>query len=178
MCVILNYKLYSEVKKSILELYNKANIILTEEEKNKLEIVDFGLNDIYNEGLQLIIYVNNERYCAKEMVLLPKQACPEHKHPTRKNGDTGKQETFRCKYGMVYLYTEEENGKGDIQKPERNSKYYTAEKRIVLFPGDQYTIPANTKHWFRAGEEGAVITEFSSNSEDSSDVFTNPNIIR
>ena len=45
-------------------------------------------------------------------------------------------------------------------------------------PGEQYTILPNTKHWFQAGEEGAIISEFSSNSDDSSDVFTDPSVKR
>ena len=49
---------------------------------------------------------------------------------------------------------------------------------ILLLPGEQYTIMPNTKHWFQAGAEGAVISEFSSNSDDASDVFTDPNIKR
>jgi D-lyxose ketol-isomerase len=33
-------------------------------------------------------------------------------------------------------------------------------------------------HWFQAGPEGAVVSEFSSASDDESDIFTNPNILR
>lgn len=51
-------------------------------------------------------------------------------------------------------------------------------KEIVLRPGDQYTIEPNIKHWFQAGETGAVVTEFSSSSDDASDIFTNPMIQR
>jgi D-lyxose ketol-isomerase len=28
---------------------------------------------------------------------------------------------------------------------------------IVLMPGDQFTIPRNTLHWFQSGDEGAVV---------------------
>lgn len=56
-------------------------------------------------GLQLLTYINTERVCAKEMVLLPGQACPEHRHiPT--DGREGKEESFRCRFGRVYLYVE------------------------------------------------------------------------
>jgi len=27
------------------------------------------------------VYVNTDRYYAKEQVMFPSQACPEHKHP-------------------------------------------------------------------------------------------------
>ena len=49
---------------------------------------------------------------------------------------------------------------------------------IALRPGEQYTIPPNTLHWFQAGPEGAVVSEFSSRSTDENDIFTDPNIRR
>ena len=51
-------------------------------------------------GLELVVYVNNDRYCAKELVLFPRQTCPEHRHP-RVAGDPGKRETFRVRRGVV-----------------------------------------------------------------------------
>ena len=168
----MNREVPEDIKDEVLEYYKKAGVILTKEEESNLEIVDFGLGNIRKEGLQLITYVNNERYCAKEMVLLPNQICPEHRHPVRNNGDMGKQETFRCRYGEVYLYVEEDGEKG-VDKGD-----YTASREIKLLPGEQYTIEPDTRHWFRAGNMGAVISEFSSNSEDFSDIFTNPNIKR
>lgn len=51
-------------------------------------------------------------------------------------------------------------------------------KEMVLLPGEQYTIMPNTKHWFIAGDEGAVISEFSTHSTDETDIFTDENIIR
>jgi D-lyxose ketol-isomerase len=35
-----------------------------------------------------------------------------------------------------------------------------------------------TLHWFSAGDEGAVISEFSTKSTDETDVFTDKNIVR
>jgi D-lyxose ketol-isomerase len=49
---------------------------------------------------------------------------------------------------------------------------------IELHPGDQYTIPPDTLHWFQAADEGAVVSEFSSTSRDEFDVFTDPRIQR
>jgi D-lyxose ketol-isomerase len=48
----------------------------------------------------------------------------------------------------------------------------------VLRPGDQHTIPPDTLHWFKAGDEGAVVSEFSTQSRDETDVFTDPRIRR
>ena len=44
----------------------------------------------------------------------------------------------------------------------------------MLRPGDQHTIAPDTLHWFQAGDEGAVVSEFSTTSRDELDVFTDP----
>ncbi|MFC0271858.1 D-lyxose/D-mannose family sugar isomerase [Metabacillus herbersteinensis] len=157
----------------------QANIVLTEKEKSSIEVADFGLGRLEQVGLQLITYVNTDRYCAKELVLFPGQTCPEHKHPNRANGDRGKQETFRCRTGEVYLYVEGEKTElPKVYPPEDDLQYYTAYKEIVLRAGEQYTIEPDTLHWFQAGEEGAIVSEFSSNSDDASDIFTDTRIDR
>ena len=159
-----------------LAMYEKAGIVLTEAEKNHIEVADFGLNAVENVGLQLLTYINTERVCAKEMVLLAHQSCPEHKHvPTA--GMQGKEETFRCRYGKVYLYVSGEGSKEKI-KAKLPATEITVFHEIVLNPGEQYTIMPETWHWFQAGDEGAVISEFSTKSTDETDVFTDKRIVR
>lgn len=169
---------YNQIKNKALQLFEKAGIILTEEEKENLEVADFGLGKIEQTGLQLVTYVNTEKVCAKELALLPNQVCPEHRHPKR-DFDDGKEETFRCRYGKVYLYVEgEPTPNRAVEPPEEDKQYYTASKEIILYPGDQYTIYPNTLHWFKAGEDGAVVSEFSTRSTDEDDIFTDPRIKR
>ena len=36
----------------------------------------------------------------------------------------------------------------------------------------------DTKHWFQAGDEGAVVSEFSTRSRDECDIFTDQEIQR
>lgn len=114
--------------------------------------------------------------CAKETVLFPHQTRPEHKH-VETNGKEGKEETFRVRYGTVYLYVEGEGKKEDIKAklPNTDTSVY---HEIILHPGEQHTIYPNTLHWFQAGSEGAVISEFSTRSTDETDVFTDKSIIR
>jgi D-lyxose ketol-isomerase len=47
-----------------------------------------------------------------------------------------------------------------------------------LLPGEQYTIPPDTLHWFQAGDNGALVSEFSTRSRDEFDVFTDDRIRR
>lgn len=166
------YELYQ--RKTAQQLF-RANIVLTDQEVEHIEVVDFGLNKLEKLGLELITYINTERVCAKELVLFPFQTCPEHLHPDTPYGQ-GKEETFRCRSGLVYLYVEGEN-KNPINGiiPETT---VTVFHEIILTPGMQYTIYPNTKHWFQAGLEGAIVSEFSTRSTDEYDVFTDERIIR
>ncbi|MBS3793033.1 MAG: D-lyxose/D-mannose family sugar isomerase [Candidatus Bipolaricaulota bacterium] len=165
-------------KTRTLEFFEKANIAITAEEEKKLEVTDLGLDRLEDIGIQILTYVNTDRYCAKEMVLFPGQTCPEHRHPEVK-GEPGKQETFRCRWGEVFLYVEGEATEDpQCLPPEGNEDYYTVHHEVNLKPGEQFTIPPDTRHWFQAGDKGAVISEFSSTSRDEHDIFTNPGIER
>jgi len=167
-----------ELKKRSLSLLQKAGIVITDKEYDGMETADLGLGIPETIGLQLVVYENNDRYCAKELILLPRQTCPEHKHPMVSDSNPGKQETFRCRYGEVYLYVPGEPVKSPKAVLKERKEYFTVWNEIVLKPGDQYTIPLNTLHWFQAGDEGAVVSEFSSTSSDETDVFTDPDIKR
>jgi len=175
---MITEKQYHQAQNRALEYFEKAGIILTAKEKSKIEIADFGLGNLDETGLELIVYVNTERVCAKELVLFPNQTCPEHLHP-HFGSETGKEETFRCRWGKVYLYVPGERTMNPkVKPPQQRAKYYTVGHEIVLNPGDQYTLPPETLHWFQAGEKGAVISEFSTKSRDEMDIFTDPEIQR
>ncbi|MDD5230728.1 MAG: D-lyxose/D-mannose family sugar isomerase [Candidatus Marinimicrobia bacterium] len=175
---MITEKQYRQAQSRALEYFDKAGIILTEKEKDKIEIADFGLGNLDETGLELIVYVNTERVCAKELVLFPNQTCPEHLHPPIGN-KPGKEETFRCRWGKVYLYVPGEKTTNPKVKPPRHrEEYFTVGHEIILNPGNQYTLQPNTLHWFQAGEEGAVISEFSTKSRDELDIFTDPEIQR
>ena len=165
----------NDVRERAAEFYKKAAIVITEEEKKNIEVADFGLNDLENTGLELITYINTERVCAKEMVLFPGQTCPEHLHPSA-DGKKGKEETFRCRWGEVYLYVSGEETKDRAVNPPEGR--YSVFHEIHLLPGQQYTIYPDTKHWFMAGDKGAVISEFSTHSSDETDIFTDERIVR
>ena len=162
------------------KLIRSAGILMTHIELKNIEIADFGLSNLSNEGLEILVYENNNRYCAKELAMFPRQTCPEHRHPPTSKTNPGKQETFRVRWGLVYLYVEGPGKGGPIlaKIPRGSEAYYTVRHEIVLKPGEQHTIPPNTKHWFQAGDEGAVVSEFSSASYDEFDAFTDPRIKR
>lgn len=169
----------NKLREQTFEFLQKAHIAITSREKENIEIANFGLNDITHVGLQLVVYVDTDRYCAKELVLFPRQFCPEHRHPDIDEKRPGKQETFRCRWGEVYLYVEgEPTPEPKAKIPEKYLPYLNVWKEIVLTPGEQYTLAPNTRHWFQAGDRGAIVSEFSSTNTDEYDIFTDPNIRR
>jgi D-lyxose ketol-isomerase len=148
----------AEARERAAAMLADAGIVLTPLEREQIEVADFGLGRLDEVGLQIVVYVNTDRVCAKELVMFPHQHCPEHRHPPV-DGEPGKEETFRVRRGGVRLHVE---GAGDV----------------ALAPGEQYTIPPNTLHSFEAGDEGAIVSEFSTTSRDALDVFTDPQIVR
>ena len=156
----------------------KAGIALRPDEAAEMEVADFGLGELEQTGLEIVMYVNTDRVCAKELVLFPHQTCPEHRHPPIE-GELGKEETFRCRWGKVYLYVPGPKAENPAAKaPAGREAHYTVWHEVVLNPGEQYTLLPNTLHWFQAGPEGAVVSEFSTRSRDGVDIFTDPDIQR
>ena len=165
-------------RKRAAEMLAKAGIAITPKEQRGMEVIDLGLGEFEKTGLMLVVYINTDRYCAKELIMVPRQTCPEHRHPPAARGP-GKMETFRCRWGKVWLYSPgEPAGRPKARVPEGSEDYYTVFHEVELKPGEQYTIPPDTFHWFQAGDEGAIVSEFSTTSRDESDVFTDPRIRR
>jgi D-lyxose ketol-isomerase len=175
---MISRKEFSDAQKNALKFFKKAGIILTEEEKSRIEVADLGLGDLTHTGLEIVTYVNTQRCCAKELILFPRQTCPEHRHPAVAD-EPGKEETFRCRWGTVYLYVPgAKTSPAHGVPPSGRERYYTVWHEVILRPGEQYTLAPDTLHWFQSGDEGAVVSEFSTRSRDESDIFTDPDIGR
>ncbi len=173
-------KQYLDAVAYTVKAFENAGIVITDEEKGRIEVADLGLGIVEDVGLQILTYVNTEKCCAKEMVLRPFQTCPEHLHPDgEENGKKyeGKEETFRVRKGVCYLYVSGEGKKEDIKARLPKTKVSVFHE-IILKEGEQYTLMPNTWHWFQAGKEGAIISEFSTKSRDESDIFCDERIKR
>lgn len=116
----------------------------------QIEIADFGLGKYREIGLGCVVKVNEPEYCAKWLTLLPGQICPWHFHKLKK-------ETFIAHKGIVELTTQKE--------------------KIVLHPGEQYTLSRGVRHTFTS-KAGAVIEEVSTHDENADSYFDDPNIVR
>lgn len=177
---MLTKKQYEEGVNYAVKALEEAGIVITDEERSRIEVADLGLGMVEKVGLQILTYINTERCCAKEMILRPFQTCPEHIHRDgEENGVpyVGKEETFRVRRGVCYLYVDGEGRREDIRArlPETP---VTVFHEIVLREGEQHTIYPGTRHWFQAGADGAIVSEFSTKSRDESDVFEDKRIKR
>jgi len=168
---------HEKLQKVAARMIKEAGIILRNDEIEKIKVADFGLSDIYNEGGQILTFFETERIGAKVIVLLPYQTLPEHWHPKFDN-DPGKEEIIRAIFGELRFYVP---GEGKIKKgfiPKGKAECYTMRKEVILKPGEQIVLNPDTKHWFQAGPEGAVMYSFSTRVKDTLDRFTDPDIIR
>ena len=87
----------------------------------------------------------------------------------------GQNTSERRRWGTVCLHVEGKPAAAPACRPPAGRESaYTVWQEIALNPGDQYTISPNTRHWFQAGDEGAVVSEFSTRSTDENDIFTDP----
>src|SRR6478672_263761 len=130
-------KQYEDTVARAAEYLKAAGIVITPEERARFEVADFGLGELEKTGLEIITYVNTQRCCAKEIIMFPQQTCPEHWHPTI-GAVPGKEETFRCRWGTVYLYIPGEATEDSACSPPQGSEaYYKVAHQVVLKPGDQ-----------------------------------------
>ena len=129
---------HEEARAYTVAALEATGVVLTDHERGAVEVADFGLGRLRETGLQLLVYVNAARHCAKELVLYPGQTCAEHRHPPF-DGTPGKEETFRCRRGTVYLYVEGDPTPGPACTPPPG--VYTVFHEVALRPGEQHTIP-------------------------------------
>jgi D-lyxose ketol-isomerase len=164
-------------QKRAVEMICQAGIMISEEEADSIEVVDFGLSNLENEGVQVLTLVQTERISVKVLAMLPNQTEPEHWHPPV-DDDPGKEETIRVIAGTVYFYVAGEDSFEEGFIVEGKDDCYIMRKEIVMKPGDQLTLAPGEKHWFQAHEGGAVMYSFSTIARDALDQFTDPNIVR
>jgi D-lyxose ketol-isomerase len=168
---------FNKAKELAAQMIKDSGIFITPADEDKIDVADFGLSHIFEEGIQILTYFATDRISAKVLVLLPNQTEPEHWHPPV-DDDPGKEEIIRAVSGNLRFYIP---GEGEIKEgfiPEGKEDVYTLTNEIILKPGDQLILPPGTKHWFQAGPEGAVMYSFSTCVRDGFDRFTDPNIVR
>ena len=142
-----------ELQRSTQGLFDRAGIRLTDEERARIEVADFGLGSPEREGAQIFTFVQTDRYAAKVIALLPGQILPEHWHPPV-GDDPGKQETVRVAWGTLYLVGEGPGALVHAAIPTGKEAAYTLRHEEVLGPAGSRTFRPGEKHWFQGGPGG------------------------
>lgn len=169
---------YESAQRRAAELVARAGILARPDELEQIEVVDLGLGELEQTGLQIMTLVGTGEIGVKVLALFPNQCFAQHRHPPL-DAYPGKEETFRCQWGELCLYQPgEPTPSPKARPPTHRAHTYTAWHETVLHPGDQVTSPPDTWHWFQAGPEGAVVWSFSSRSTDVQDIFTDPDVRR
>lgn len=174
---MLTRKEWSAARERAAAMIRESGIHITTEEAGRVEVADFGLGRLDQEGAQILTLVATDRIAAKIIVLVPDQTLPEHWHP-RVGADPGKEETIRVVRGVLMLYVPGEDNMAGGSVPEGKEDVYTVRHEVLMRAGDQMTLEPGTKHWFQAGGEGVVAYSFSTVARDVLDCFTDPTIER
>jgi D-lyxose ketol-isomerase len=174
---MLTRKAYRAAQERAVARMHAAGLVLTDEEAGRVEVADFGLSRLEQEGAQILTWVATDRIAVKIIALCPGQTLPEHWHP-RVGDDPGKEETVRVVHGVLRCYVPGADTLREGFIPPGKQEVYTARHELSLGPGKQVTLSPGTKHWFQAGPEGAVAYSFSSVARDVLDGFTDPQIER
>ena len=88
---------------------------------------------------------------------------------------------IRDSYGTLYVYTEgQPTPEAEIRAkiPADKKDCFRVFHQLILKKGDQFTVKPNTTHWICGGEEGCVVSEFSTYNRDDLDIYTDPQINR
>jgi D-lyxose ketol-isomerase len=127
-------------------------------------VADFNLKKFPEAGMAGIFWVINmeHNYTGVDMFLLPGQSIPEHWHVSTDNAGA-KFESSHVRYGSIILFTEGNEIPGVEERiPSFQKDVVKARKEKILLAGDVGSAEKEgEKHWFMAGPEGAIITEYA-----------------
>ncbi len=126
--------------------------------------VDFGLGKFMEVGMAGIFWLNlkDQNYFGHEIYLLPGQMIPEHRHV--KTPVAGpKLESWHVRHGWVNIYGEGEATAGVEERiPASHRECCKARVEQKLLPGEVGHLGGPEQwHWMRAGEQGAIVTEYA-----------------
>lgn len=166
-----------DIQKRAAKILKRARIALSSREARHIEVTDFGIGDVRNIGAQIAFRIEADGFSARELVILPSQIFPEHGHIPETHGSQGGQEILRCRWGVIFLYTEGKSSRRiRAHIPFQFRDHFSVWKQQILKAGDQKTIAPGSLHWFQAGPKGAVISEYSVLTPRYRSIWTDPQI--
>jgi D-lyxose ketol-isomerase len=154
-------------------LIHRSGLILSAEENAALQANDFGLGRFRTEGFVFVDLLRSERIRITLLILLSNQTLPEHLHPAY-GKEPGKEETLRCLWGETRVVVPGSPTPG-LRIPAGKESVYHERHAVMLCPGEQYTLPPGTRHWFQAGPKGSVNLAFQNRVDETQNIFSQPN---
>ena len=172
-------KEYREAQKKALQYFHKAGILITEKESANIEVADFGLGALSETGLELLVYVNTDRVCAKELWASFRTRRVRNIFIPRQETSREKEETFRCRWGKsLSLRPRRKNAASQSEDSERKEREVYRLARNRAEPGRPIHFASGHAALVSIGCEGCVVFEFSTRRTHEADVFTDPDIQR
>ena len=159
------------------KMIRAAGIVVSDQEIEAMDVADFGLSHLQAEGAEIVSLMDTDKIALRVIAQLPGQTEPEHWH-IGFDGYEGKQETLRVIWGTLRLYLPGEDTLQEGVVPKGKENCYTVKHEIIMKPTDTITMPVGQKHWFQAGDEGAVFYTISTLAVDAKDPFTDPAVVR
>lgn len=161
-----------------LRLFRKAKIHLSGKERRSIEVADFGRHAFADTSLGVLVCVNTDRRCAKDLALWSGQMRPQHRHPPV-GTDPGKEEIVCCRRDRVHRFIEgTRTRRPGARSPRAPRRACTVGREIVLEAGDPFTVRPGMRHGLQAGPRGAVVSAFSTRSTDENDLLDDLRILR
>src|SRR5664279_4309262 len=121
---MLTRKEFEEAKQAAFRMISDSGVHILPEEIDKINVADFGLSDLPNQGIEVFTMFATERISAKVLVLSPSQTEPEHWHPPV-DTDPGKEEIIRAIKGTVRFYIPGEDNMQEGVIPKGREAFYT-----------------------------------------------------
>lgn len=175
-----NGKLREETaKQAYFDFLQRHNYPLSQNLRENMWVSDFGLGNFVEVGMAGMFWINDQKnnYTALEMILLPGQMIPQHKHVATDIA-APKMESWHVRYGCTHTYGEgQPTTSMAVTIPESQVPYVTVRHETTLRVGEIAGIKKPLElHWQKACEEGAIMTEYSTFHDGNAVKFTDPHI--
>lgn len=163
-------------KEAYFEMFRYYNYPLTDQLREGLWVMDFGMGDFVNCGMGGIFWVNNKEfsYFGHEIYLLPLQMIGEHKHIT--TTVPCKMEAWQVRYGSIYNFGEgEATNPPLVDLPESQKDTIVSKHCELLKQGEIRELKTpEAWHFMMGGPEGAIVTEYGRYHDMAGLRFNNP----
>lgn len=159
------------------QLLEAIHYPVTETVKKNMWVADFGLGDFPRVGMGGLVWLNRPdfNYFGLDILLLPNQMIPEHKHIATDKAKP-KMESWHVRFGEIVTFGEGEPTPAFFDRvPESQRATCKSKHASVLRLHETDDLNrVEAWHFMVAGPEGALVTEYGLFQDPAALRFTNP----